>query len=56
MISLSYINMLYSICRALRGSWSIYQGISGPLGFVVNISRYFCFSKVVDLAESFKMS
>ena len=29
---------------------------SGPSGFVVNISRYFGFSKVVDLAESFKMS
>ena len=29
---------------------------SGPSGCVLNISGYFGFSKVVDLAESFKMS
>ena len=28
---------------------------SGPSGCVLNISRYFGFSKVVDLAESFRM-
>ena len=33
--------IIYYIVRALRGSWSIYEGTSGPSGFVVNISRYF---------------
>ena len=50
-----YIYIWTYIFRALRGSWSIYEGTSGPSGFVVNISRYFGFSKVVDLAESFRM-
>ena len=49
------IYIIYYIFRALRGSWSIYEGTSGPSRFVVNRSRYFGFSKVVDLAESFRM-